>query len=103
MLLYYLKIVFQLDNLFNNVLPISAGDFAIVIPLSFILFILSWISLSLAFSDSNQLKDLLENKEILSERDKLAKFNLAVIDENYRWDKIVDQYESYFLKILNHK
>ena len=41
MLLYYLKIVFQLDNLFNNVLPISAGDFAIVIPHSFILFILS--------------------------------------------------------------
>ena len=44
-----------------------------------------------------------ENKELLSERDKLAKMNLAIIDENYRWDKIVDQYESYFLKILNHK
>ena len=56
-----------------------------------------------SFTDSNELKDLLENKEILSERDKLAKLNLAVIDENYRWDKIVDQYESYFLKILNHK
>ena len=56
-----------------------------------------------SFSDSNELKDLLENKEILSERDKLAKLNLAIIDENYRWEKIVDQYESYFLKILNHK
>ena len=56
-----------------------------------------------SFSDPNELKDLLENKEILSERDKLAKLNLAIIDENYRWEKIVDQYESYFLKILNHK
>ena len=53
--------------------------------------------------DSNELKDLLENKEILSEREKLAKLNLNIIDENYRWEKIVDQYESYFLKILNHK
>ena len=36
-----MKLVFQLDNLFSNVLPISDGDLAIVIPHSSILFILS--------------------------------------------------------------
>ena len=38
-----MKLVFQLDNLFNNVLPISDGDFAIVIPHSSILFIFGWL------------------------------------------------------------
>tara|TARA_B100000965_G_C19600062_1_gene762073 strand:+ start:2709 stop:3809 length:1101 start_codon:yes stop_codon:yes gene_type:complete len=56
-----------------------------------------------SFSNLNELKGLLENEEILNKRTELAKLNLAIIDKNYRWEKIVDQYENYFSSIMKHK
>ena len=49
-----------------------------------------------SFANKEQLIELLENEKILSERDKIADENINIINNSYRWEKIVDQYENYF-------
>ena len=56
-----------------------------------------------SFSNQTELKDILENESILLDRGKIAQANLEIINKNYRWNKIIDQYENYFLRILNKK
>ena len=56
-----------------------------------------------SFANKEQLIELLENEKILSDREKIADENIAIINHSYRWEKIVDQYENYFLRILNKK
>jgi glycosyltransferase involved in cell wall biosynthesis len=55
------------------------------------------------FNSSNALSDLLQNEEILKNKNEFAKNNINKIDKVYRWPIIVNQYESYFKKILDNK
>jgi len=55
------------------------------------------------FNSANILADLLQNKEILRNKIEFAKNNLIRIDEVYRWSIVVNQYESYFKRILDDK
>ena len=55
------------------------------------------------FNSSNVLAALLNDKEINENKTTCIKNNLIKIDEVYRWSIVVDQYESYFTRILNNK
>jgi len=55
------------------------------------------------FKNANTLGALLKDKDILKNKIEFAKNNLKRIDEVYRWSIIVNQYESYFKKILDNK
>ena len=55
------------------------------------------------FNSSNVLAALLNDKEINENKTAFIKNNLIKIDEVYRWSIVVDQYESYFKRILNNK
>ena len=55
------------------------------------------------FDTSNVLAALLKDKEIVKNKMEFAKNNLKRIDEVYRWSVVVNQYESYFKRILDNK
>jgi len=55
------------------------------------------------FDSANKLTDLLKDKEIIQNKKTFIKNNLIRIDEAYRWLIIVNQYESYFKRILDNK
>jgi len=55
------------------------------------------------FKSPIALAALLKDKEIVKNKIKFAKNNLTRIDEVYRWSIIVNQYESYFKRILDNK
>ena len=55
------------------------------------------------FNSANALAELLKDKDILKNKIKFAKNNLSKIDNVYRWSIVVNQYESYFKRILDNK
>jgi glycosyltransferase involved in cell wall biosynthesis len=55
------------------------------------------------FNSSNLLANLLKDNEIIKNKSSFVKNNLSRIDKTYRWSIVVDQYESYFKRILNNK
>ena len=55
----------------------------------------------LAFSNSDELKELLLDSKIISEKKKHVSKNLKIIKEKFSWEKIIDDYETFFLSILN--
>ena len=55
----------------------------------------------LSFSNSDELKELLLDSKIISEKKKYVSENLKTIKENFSWKKIIDDYETFFLSILN--
>ncbi|RPG53935.1 MAG: DUF1972 domain-containing protein [Flavobacteriales bacterium TMED84] len=55
----------------------------------------------LAFSNSDELKELLLDSKIISEKKKHVSKNLKIIKEKFTWEKIIDDYETFFLSILN--
>jgi len=55
------------------------------------------------FKNANTLGTLLNDKEILKDKIEFAKNNLKRIEEIYRWSIVVNQYESYFKRILDNK
>ena len=55
----------------------------------------------LAFSNSYELKELLLDSKIISEKKKHISENLKIIKEKFSWEKIIDDYETFFLSILN--
>ena len=55
----------------------------------------------LAFSNSDELKELLLDSKIVSEKKKHISENLKIIKEKFSWQKIIDDYETFFLSILN--
>ena len=56
---------------------------------------------NLSFANQSELSEIILDKSLLSKREEIVKENLKIINSNYRWDKIIDQYENYFLRILN--
>ena len=58
---------------------------------------------SYSFKNINELAGLLGNNKILKDRVDFCKENIDILNSKYRWSLIVDQYEKYFLDILNHK
>ena len=55
------------------------------------------------FDNANKLADLLKDKEIIKNKNAFIKNNLIRIKKVYRWSIVVNQYESYFKRILNNK
>jgi glycosyltransferase involved in cell wall biosynthesis len=55
------------------------------------------------FNSANALAALLKDKEIVKNKIEFSKNNLARIDKFYRWSIAVNQYESYFKRILDNK
>jgi len=60
------------------------------------------------FSTVKQLTSLLKKKSILDSRHMFTNINIEKIKKTYNWNNIIDQYEKYFIKILqeynlNHK
>lgn len=55
------------------------------------------------FNSSTNLSELLKNKSLEESKEKFVKNNLDKINKVYRWSVVVDQYENYFNRILNHK
>ena len=55
------------------------------------------------FNSPNSLAALLQDKELLKNKIEFAKNNLKRIDNVYRWSIVVNQYESYFKRILDNK
>ena len=55
------------------------------------------------FDSASKLADLLKDKEIIKNKNAFIKNNLIRIDEVYRWSIVVNQYESYFKRILDNK
>jgi len=55
------------------------------------------------FNSVNALAVLLKDEEIVKNKMSFVQNNLARINEVYRWEIVVDQYESYFKKILDNK
>ena len=58
---------------------------------------------SFYFNSADVLADLLKDKDILKNKIKFTAKNLIRINEAYRWSIIVNQYESYFKRILDNK
>ena len=52
------------------------------------------------FSNSDELGCLLENEELLNHKESFALNNLKKIDNVYRWEIVVNEYEAYFKRIL---
>jgi len=55
------------------------------------------------FNSHSELSTLLNNEEIIKNKTAFIKNNLTRIDAVYRWSIVVDQYESYFKRILDNK
>ena len=55
------------------------------------------------FKNANALSTLIKDKEILKDKLEFAKNNLNRIEEFYSWSSVVNQYESYFKRILDNK
>jgi len=55
------------------------------------------------FNSANALAALLKDKEIVKNKIEFVKNNLSRINNTYRWSIIVNQYESYFKRILDNK
>ena len=55
------------------------------------------------FDSASNLAALLKDKEIIKKKNTFVKNNLERIDKVYRWSIIVNQYESYFKRILDNK
>ena len=55
------------------------------------------------FNSSSSLASLLKDEEIIKNKSAFTQSNLNRIDEVYRWSIVVDQYESYFKRILDNK
>ena len=55
----------------------------------------------LSFSSSDDLKALLLDNNIISEKKKYVSENLKTIKKKFSWKKIIDDYETFFLSILN--
>ena len=55
------------------------------------------------FNSPNTLAALLMDKEIVKNKIEFIKNNLTKVAEIYRWSIVVDQYESYFKRILDNK
>ena len=55
------------------------------------------------FNNSNELAALLKNNEIIKDKKVFSQNNINVIDKRYRWPIIIDQYKSYFKRILDNK
>ena len=55
------------------------------------------------FNSPNSLATLLTDNEILKNKLEFARNNLKRIDEVYKWSVVVNQYESYFKRILDNK
>jgi glycosyltransferase involved in cell wall biosynthesis len=55
------------------------------------------------FNSPNSLATLLKDNEILKSKTAFTQNNLTIINEVYRWSIIVNQYESYFKRILDNK
>jgi len=55
------------------------------------------------FDSASKLSDLLKDKEIIKNKNAFIKNNLTRIDEVYKWPIIINQYESYFKRILDNK
>jgi len=55
------------------------------------------------FKDANTLSDLLKDKKILKNKLEFAQNKLKRTEEVYRWSIVVNQYESYFKRILDNK
>jgi len=58
---------------------------------------------ALYFDSASKLAALLKDKEIIKNKNTFTKNNLIRIDEVYRWSIVVNQYESYFKRILENK
>ncbi len=56
---------------------------------------------NLSFSNPEELKKLLLDKRILSEKKKYVMENLSIIKEKFSWEKIINAYENFFLSISN--
>ena len=55
------------------------------------------------FNSAITLTTLLKDKEIVKNKIEFSKNNLKIIDSVYRWSIVVNQYESYFKRILDNK
>ena len=55
------------------------------------------------FNSPNSLAALLKDKELLKNKIEFAKNNLKRVGNVYRWSIVVNQYESYFKRILDNK
>ena len=58
---------------------------------------------ALYFDSIDSLKLIFNNSDIYHQKEKFIKENLESIEENYRWNIVVDKYENYFKRILNNK
>ena len=58
---------------------------------------------ALYFDSIDSLKLIFNNSDIYHQKEKFVKENLESIEENYRWNIVVDKYENYFKRILNNK
>jgi hypothetical protein len=55
------------------------------------------------FNSAIALTTLLKDKEIVKNKIEFSKNNLKRIDNVYKWSIVVNQYESYFKRILDNK
>ena len=55
------------------------------------------------FDSASKLADLLKDKEIIKNKKTFMQNNLIQIEKVYRWSIVVNQYESYFKRILDNK
>ena len=55
------------------------------------------------FNSAITLTALLKDKEIVKNKIDFAKNNLNRINNDYRWSIVLNQYESYFKRILDNK
>jgi len=55
------------------------------------------------FNSAIALTTLLKDKEIVKKKIEFSKNNLKRIDNVYKWSIVVNQYESYFKRILDNK
>jgi glycosyltransferase involved in cell wall biosynthesis len=56
-----------------------------------------------SFKNKEELKLILEDDNLLKQREEIASENLKIVNSRYRWDLIIEKYEKYFLKILSDK
>mgnify|MGYP001170792362 FL=1 len=77
----------------------SAGALVLVHRNKFNLSVLS--NKRLSFSNSNDLKKLLSDSKIIKEKKKHISQNLNTIKMKFSWKKIINDYENFFLNILN--
>ena len=57
----------------------------------------------LSFKTKEDLKQMLLNDSLIKKKNMYLKDNIDVIKKEYSWKKIINDYESFFVEILNKK